>query len=155
MPALKSAIDASPTADLYQTDYQRWLFDNAALLRTGRLSEIDAANIAEELEDMGRSEARALGSHLEVLLLHLIKWQFQPAQQSSGWRGSIMNARYAISDLLTDSPSLRNRVPELVIKHYPRAWASAANETGLPGTAFPRDCPYALEALLDIDFWPG
>ena len=66
MPVLKSAIDASPTSDLYQTDYQRWLFDNAALLRTGRLSEIDAANIAEELEDMRRSEARALASHLEL-----------------------------------------------------------------------------------------
>ena len=91
MPVLKSAIDASPTSDLYQTDYQRWLFDNAALLRTGRLSEIDAANIAEELEDMGRSEARALGSHLKVLLLHLLKWQFQSAQQSSGWRGSILD----------------------------------------------------------------
>ncbi len=40
------------------------------LLRAGRLSEIDVAHIAEEIEALGRSERRELVSRLAVLLLH-------------------------------------------------------------------------------------
>jgi hypothetical protein len=147
--------DGRPALDaLYETDYVRWLFENAALLRAGRLEELDRLNIAEELEDMGRSEARAMGSHIEVLLLHLLEWQFQPDERGNSWRGAILNARYAIADLIGDSPSLRNRLPDAVMRRYPRAVKRASAETGLPEQTFPAACPYAIEDLLRDDHWP-
>lgn len=147
-------VAAPAVADLYESDFYRWLLENANLLRTGRVSEADLDRIAEELEDMGRSERRALGSHLSVLVAHLLKWQFQSTQRSSSWRGSIHNARSSIQDLLDDSPSLRNQLAPLVASKYRNARFNAANETDLPESAFPDDCPYPLDDLLNFDFWP-
>jgi hypothetical protein len=143
-----------PVADLYETDYSRWLFENARLLREGRFSEVDIANVVEELEDMGRSEKRALRSHIAVLLVHLLKWQVQPANRSSSWRGSIYNARDAIHELLSESPSLRNRLPELIADRFPIARRNAINETELPESSFPLDCPFDIGQLLKTDYWP-
>jgi hypothetical protein len=72
-----------PLCELYEQDYVRWLLENAALLRSGQLEALDVTNIAEELEDMARSDVRAVGSHLAVVMLHLLMWQHQPAQRSS------------------------------------------------------------------------
>ena len=143
-----------PAADLYETDYSRWLFENARLLREGRFSEADIANVVEELEDMGRSEKRALGSHISVLLLHLLKWQDQAANRSSSWRGSIYNARDAIQELLSESPNLRNRLPEPIADRFPITRRNAINETDLPESSFPVDCPFDIGQLLDTNFWP-
>jgi hypothetical protein len=103
---------------------------------------------------MGRSERRALASHLCVLLHHLLKWQYQPSQRSGSWRGSVYNARRSAIKLLSESPSLRARLPELVSDEYPHARFNAANETGLPEADFPWECPYDVEALTDEGFWP-
>ena len=154
MGLAKKSSSPPPIADLYEADYSRWLFENARLLRDGRFSEADIENIAEELEDMGRSEKRAVASHLAVLLTHLLKWQFQPDQRSSSWRGSIYNARSSVGDLLSESPSLRNRVPELVTDRYRIARNNAIIETGLAEDTLPLDCPYTPEQVLDPDFWP-
>jgi hypothetical protein len=145
----------APVADLYETDYSRWLFESARLLREGRFAEADIANIVEELEDMGRSEYRAVASHLGVLLAHLLKWEHQPQQRSNSWRGSIFNARRAIAKRLTESPSLRGRLAEALADEYEDARYNAANETGLPDSAFPLACPYNVEQALDPGFWPG
>lgn len=145
---------AGRLSELYEQDYVRWLFENAALLRNRQLEALDVENIAEELEDMARSDVRALGSHLAVVMLHLLKWEHQPGHRSSGWRGSIYNGRTAVRDLLEDSPSLRNRLPELVARQYPRARYNAANETGLPESTFPDTCPYTIDQLLSTDYWP-
>jgi len=149
----KKANRADP--ELYESDYSLWLFENARLLREGRFAEADMTNIAEELEDMGRSEYRALGSHIGVLLLHLLKWQFQPGHRSASWRGSIFNARDSIDRLLRESPSLRKHIPNLARDRYPAARYNAANETDLPEATFPLACPYDPEQLLDADSWPN
>ncbi|HYN78226.1 MAG TPA: DUF29 domain-containing protein [Lamprocystis sp. (in: g-proteobacteria)] len=145
----------APVAGLYETDYSRWLFENARLLGEGRFAEADIANVMEELEDMGRSEYRAIESHLSVLLLHLLKWEFQPQQRGNGWRGSIFNSRRAIAKRLKESPSLRGRLVEVLREAYPDARYNAANETGLPDSAFPAECPYHVDEALNPGFWPG
>jgi len=145
---------AEHLSELYEQDYVRWLFENAALLRAGHLEALALENIAEELEDMARSDVRAVGSHLAVVMLHLLKWQYQPEARSSGRRGSIYNGRTAVQDLLEDSPSLRNRLPALASRQYPRARFNAANETGLPESTFPERCAYSIDQLLSTDFWP-
>jgi len=142
-------------AALYETDYARWLFENAALLRAGRFDELDVANIAEELEDMGRSEGGAVRSHLRVLITRLLKCEHQADHRSSSWRGSIYNARRSIAQRLQESPSLRRRLPDFVAHIHVDAVFNAANETDLPEATFPQACPYSIDQLLDIDYWPG
>jgi len=142
-------------SDIYETDFSRWLFENAALLRQGRFAEADIPNIAEELECLGRGERRAVENHLAVLLLHLLKWELQPEQRSSGWRDSIYHARHAANRLLRDSPSLVSHVPELVADGYEEARYKAILETELPESSFPEVCPYTVEQVLDKAFWPG
>ena len=61
----------------YEEDFYAWTVEQARLLRLGDLSAIDVANIAEEIESVGRSDRRALESRLTVLLTHLLKWRIQ------------------------------------------------------------------------------
>lgn len=154
MGLAKKIPSPPPIADLYEADYSRWLFENARLLREGRFSEADIENIAEELEDMGRSEKRAVGSHIAVILTHLLKWQFQPDHRSSSWRGSIHNARRATAKLLNESPSLRPQITDMIAAEYEDARYNAILETGLAEGTFPLTCPYTPEQVLDPDFWP-
>ena len=81
------------TKTLYETDYVEWADTMAALLRAGRLSEIDVENVAEEIEDLGKAARRAVRSQLKRLLMHLIKQRIQPERAGTSWRVSIQNAR--------------------------------------------------------------
>ena len=155
MALATKAPKPTPDLELYETDYYAWLVHNAALIRAGRTKEADLAHIAEELEDMGRSEKRALDSHLVVLLQHLLKWQLQPKRRSKSWRLSIDNARDAIEELLSDSPTLRRRVPEAIEGRFAIARRNAITETGLPESDVPAICPYTPEQILDPSYWPG
>jgi hypothetical protein len=139
----------------YDDDLVGWAAANAALLRAGRLAQVDALNLAEELEDLGKSERRSLKSHLGNLMLHILKWQFQPGLRGPSWRLSVNNARAAAADILEDSPSLRPALQALVDKAYPLARRNAIAETGLHEATFPQDCPYTIDQLLDDAFWPG
>jgi Domain of unknown function DUF29 len=58
----------------YEEDYYAWTVEQARLLRSGDLTAVDIANIAEEIENRGRSDRRALESRLTVLLTHLLKY---------------------------------------------------------------------------------
>ena len=139
---------------LSEHDYHAWLLEQAARLRARQFGQIDYEVLAEELEDMGRSERRAVESHLKNLLIYLLKWAKQRERRSGSWRDSIDNARDALADLLQDSPSLRPQLPEFVKRQYPRARRSAANQTGLAVATFPGTCPFRLEEILDADFFP-
>jgi hypothetical protein len=144
-------------SDLYNHDFYAWTQEQAALLREGAMHEIDAGNLAEEIESLGKSDRRALGSHLRNLLLHLLKWQYQPAGRHTGhsWRSSIRNARAEMAVLLEDSPSLGREVSGLLTRWYPLARQDAADETGLPLATFPETCPWAPAQVLDSAFWPA
>ncbi|MHB1954745.1 MAG: DUF29 domain-containing protein [Sulfobacillus sp.] len=140
---------------LYEQDFYAWANEQAGLLRTGKLSEADVEHIAEEIESMGKSEKRELVSRLTVLLLHLLKWQFQPARRGSSWETSIANTRDDIADHLADNPSLRAQLDATITAAYRRAYRDAASETGLGKSAFPPACPWSFEKMIAEDFWPG
>jgi hypothetical protein len=142
-------------ADLYAADYDAWINAQAALLRGGRLTDLDALRLAEELEAMSRRERNELVSRLVILIAHLLEWQYQAAHRSSGWRGSIVEQRVQIDRELRLSPSLKPFVPEAVSQAYPDALRIATQETGLDRSVFPADCPYGSAELLDDAFWPG
>jgi len=147
----------SPHPELYDQDFYQWTQEQAALLREGAWQDLDVLNLAEEIESLGKSDRRALGSHLRNLALHLLKWHAQPAGRHPGpsWRQSIRNARAEIAVLVEDSPSLRREVPGLLVRWYPLARLDAADETGLPLTLFPEACPWTPAQVLDDDFWPA
>jgi hypothetical protein len=86
--------------------------------------------------------------------MHLLKWYYQPSERSGSWRSSIRNARLEIRDILEESPSLGRQVPDLFAKRYPRARADALDETGLPDAILPQACQWAVEQVLDDNFWP-
>lgn len=139
---------------LYERDYAAWLEQQAALARAGKPALLDLANVAEELEDMSRRERRALESQLIRLLMHLLKWQFQPAFRSGSWHLSIRDSRRRIGRILRDSPSLRPYLPAVLKDCYAAARGDAAAETGHPITVFPQVCPYTPDQISDPDFLP-
>ncbi|MCC6136513.1 MAG: DUF29 domain-containing protein [Candidatus Contendobacter sp.] len=142
------------TAEMnYETDFYLWTQQQAALLRQGQWSQVDAANLAEEIDSMGKSDRRAIWSHLINILLHLLKWQYQPDRRGNSSTESIDNGREQLDWLIKDSPSLRPKLPQFVDDIYPRAQRKAAHETGLPLSTFPKQCPFTLDQITG-EYWP-
>jgi Domain of unknown function DUF29 len=144
--------DRSPS--LYEKDYVLWAETIAQQLRSQSYDQVDWNNLIEEIETLSRRERKALQSNLIVLLLHLLKWQFQAEMRSGSWGGSIVEHRQRIQDDLQDSPSLRSVLPEIWESAYQKAIARAVAETGLAVKTFPIECPYRLEEVLDDGFLP-
>ncbi len=106
-------------AELYEQDFFEWTQTTAALIRAGKWQAIDPESIAEEIESLGKRDRRELGSRLQLLVMHLLKWYYQPSERSGIWRGTIEDQRTEILDLLGDSPSLRRQVPAILAQRYP------------------------------------
>ena len=139
---------------LYDRDFYAWANEQAALLRAGRLAEADIENIAEEIESMGRSEKRELVNRLTVLLLHLLKWQFQPSFRGTSWRLTIEEQRYRLEDHLKDNPSLKAQLEQAMRDAYRLALVEAERETGLARGTFPAAYPHDYDTATRSDFWP-
>ncbi len=151
-PSIRTA--PKPTSSLYDADFVEWTRQTAALLRRGRFDDVDVQHLAEEVEDMGKRDRRTVESRLEVLLAHLLKWQYQPERRSGSWRATIRTQRSRLELTLRDSPSLRAEVPAMVSRRYVKAVALAADQTGIAATRFPRRCPYTGVQILDERYLP-
>jgi hypothetical protein len=132
---------------LYDTDFAAWSSHTAALVRAGRLEEVDLEHVAEEIEDLGKSERRSVRAQLRRMLMHQVKQQIQPKRNSASWASSIENARQQILDELEDSPSLRPYLEENLQKIYGQAVKQAVIETGVKASVA-EQCPYTLDQLL-------
>lgn len=141
--------------ELYHKDFYAWINSQIDLLRQNRVQELDRDLLVEELEDMGKRHQNELVSRLIVLIAYLLKWQYQPEHRSSSWRGSIIEQRVQIRRGIRSSPSLKPFLIEAIRESYPDALHIACKETGLDKSAFPEQCPYQEQELLDEDFWPG
>ncbi|HYW45951.1 MAG TPA: DUF29 domain-containing protein [Bryobacteraceae bacterium] len=141
-------------AELYDTDFSEWSFRNAELLRSGQFDEADLEHIAEEIEDLGKSRRRVLESAVIQILMHLLKYEKQPAKRSRSWLASIAKQRVKIRRVVRESPSLRPQLPEMLTECYPDAVKVASIETGIATAEFPEVCPFTLEMLLDDEFPP-
>jgi hypothetical protein len=143
------------TLATYETDFYLWTQQQAELLRHGEFNrmDLDCENIAEEIESMGRGQTHSLGSYLHNVLLHLLKWRYQPERRGKIWQLSIINGRHQIERLLKESPSLTPKVATLIADEYRHARKIAALETGLPSSAFPEACPFTVEQITG-DCWP-
>jgi hypothetical protein len=144
-----------PRSPLYDRDFYAWANEQAALLRDGKIAQADIDHIAREIESMGKTEKRELVSRLTVLLLHLLKWRFQPAKRSVSWETSVKVQRNLLADHLEDNPSLKPLIPRAIERAYQIGSLEAIAETGLPATCFPAECPWSPDQIMDPDFWPA
>jgi hypothetical protein len=145
--------------DLYDLDFFEWTQRNAELLRNRCLSEIDVDNLAEEVADMGKRDRREMDSYLTRLILHLLKWQMQPALRygqsgRSSWLNSIVHSRLMLEKIFKQSPSLTRLAEESLLEIYPGAVREASVQTQIDRKSFPQSCPYTLAQLLDEDYLP-
>ncbi|MDD5462009.1 MAG: DUF29 domain-containing protein [Methylococcales bacterium] len=136
----------------YQKDFYSWTCEQAELLKAGRFNELDVVNLIEEIETMGRSEKRELESCLAVLLVHLLKWQYQPTRRGRSWQLTIQEQRLEFFDVLNDNPGLKPQLQALLLHAYQKAKIRASKETGLDLDVFPSDCPWEFAQLIDDAF---
>jgi hypothetical protein len=146
------------SATLYETDYYAWIQDQVARLRAmAGDNRIDAELLAEEIEDLGKSEFRAVKSYLALILEHFLKIEYAEDSRSvDHWKREIQVFRDNLQDYLT--PSLRKKSTEIIGRCYRNARLNALNfiEENNTGTepSLPEDCPYTLDQVLDPDWFP-
>ena len=131
----------------YDGDFAAWAFEQARRIRALRSNDIDIANIAEEIESLGKGEVSKLESLIEVILLHLLKWDYQPLLRSASWEISVHKCRHQVERHLRENPSLKPVLAAVVTDAYAGARFEAAKETGLPLQLFPAEIPYGWEEI--------
>lgn len=142
------------TQTLYDTDFNLWIEQTVNHLKNGNLKDLDLENLIEEIESMGRRDKREIISRSRILILHLLKWKYQPEKRTSSSIATINEQRYQIQLILQDSPSLKPYFRDNFADCYPMIRQDAAKETSLPLNSFPIDCPWSEEQILDADFFP-
>jgi hypothetical protein len=144
----------SPIKTLYEQDYYLWMQGTAKLLREGKINEVDLENLIEEIEAMSKAQKHALKSNLVVLLMHLLKYQYQTYKRSSSWVYTIVEHRRRLLYIVEDSPSLKRYFREVFNQCYQDARKDAATETKLSLDTFPIECPFSLEDVINPDYLP-
>lgn len=141
----------------YEKDVVAWAQEQAQLLRSGKLTELDIEHIAEEIEDVGKSEQRELANRMAHLLSHLLKWEFQPERCGASWEITINKQRKGIETRVKKTPSLKPLLtdPEWWSDAWDDAVVEASKETGMDDTEFPETCPWSIEEVMDRQFFPG
>jgi hypothetical protein len=138
----------------YDADFYPWANEQAALLRAGRLSELDVENIAEEIESIARREKRELVDMLTGLLRQLLRWRYQPGFRGRLWQLNIEQQRLRVSRRLSENPSLKTQLDEMIKSAYLFARLQAEQETGLASKTFPTASPFNFDEAMNPDFWP-
>lgn len=137
---------------LYERDLYAWSLEQARLLRDGRLDEVDAENVAEEILDVGSNEYDKLESALRVLLLHMLKWDHQPGMRTRSGENTIAEQRVRALRQLRKNPSLKSRRQEAIRDGYETGKLGASSETNLSVDHFPVECPYDWDTILNRPF---
>jgi hypothetical protein len=142
--------------DLYENDFFAWTQEQAKLIKKKAFDKLDITNLLEEVISMGKHEKRELASRLDVLLMHLLKWKYQPSHRVVSWELSIKEQRRQIYYHLEDNPSLKS--PKHLKATFERAYEialyEAAKETKLSYNAFPKVCEWTIAQVLDDNFLP-
>ena len=140
----------------YESDIVVWANQQAQHIRAGRFDQLDLVNLAEEIEDVGKSEKRELASRMAVLLAHLLKWKFQANFRGSSWAATITEQRKQVAYHLKEVPSLVQKLDdaEWVEMVWGRAKTQASAETGIGFDKFPDACPWPINQVRDTSWLP-
>jgi Domain of unknown function DUF29 len=141
---------------LYEQDFYAWAEETAQLLQSHQWDAVDLKNLIEEVVDLGKSQQRALQSSLRLVLSHLLKWKYQPERRSQSWQITITRERLNLDELLVESPSLRRFLNDTdwINTTYQRARREAMVGTVLSEEKFAIVCPFSVDEILDLDFYP-
>lgn len=139
--------------NLYERDYYLWIEDVLKKIQEKRWDEMDWENLWEEIDDMGKSQKQRLTNNLRILLMHLLKWEFQPQKRTNSWKFTIIEHRRRILEQLESSPSLKNLLNSNLEATYQKARKDASLETNLALNTFPNQCPYTIERILAEDWF--
>lgn len=141
----------------YEKDIVAWANEQASFIRAGRFDLLDLENIAEEIEDVGKSEQRELENRMAVLLAHLLKWQFQPTHRGASWQKTIKVQRTQVNRRIQKTPSFKHTLQD--DEWWDDTWGDAitqaSKETGIDVLKFPEICPWTPEQILDLEFFPN
>ena len=149
-------------SQLYDRDYYAWLQGMTDRLKDYQTTlsnlnqDLDWIHLLEELEDLSKHQRRELLNRLRVLIMHLLKWKYQPTEipyRGQSWLSTIVEQRSQLEGLLEDSPSLRSILEDWTIV-YERAVRDACKETGLAPAVFPKTCPFTIDDILNPNFLP-
>lgn len=143
------------TLNLYEKDFYAWTQEQAKFIKERALDKLDLQHLFEEIESMGAKERSELKNRLAQLMMHLLKWKYQPSRQSRSWQNSIDDQREELQDLLSDNPSLKSKVDEYFVKSYKKAVRQAISETGLDDSLFPKECEWSITEILTDNFLPS
>jgi hypothetical protein len=151
-------IATEPTEDkrsLYERDYYTWALQQARALKEHRLEELDWENLADEVEGLAKTERKELRSRLEVLLEHLLKWQFQASRRSRSWRATVAVQRLKIGEHLNENPGLKPSIMQVLAQAYRAARLDVTGRFLRRSDPQPPDsCPWTFEQMMDERFWP-
>jgi len=166
MKTTKKTVQSSPKklsvpapakeAVKYERDFSKWANDQAKFLKKREFAKLDIDNLIEEIEDLSKREKQRLTSYLEKLLMHMLKVKFQPQMHTSSWDRSIKIQSHKSQQTLSENPSLKSKLKDILNDAYFSARLEAMNETGLPDNTFPEKCPWVLKDIFpDIEkkYW--
>jgi Domain of unknown function DUF29 len=130
----------------YDTDILQWSEQQAELLRRRASNALDWDNLAEEIEDVGRSQLRAVESHLVQALLHDLKVEAWPLSRDvPHWRAEARGQRDDARSAFT--PSMRQRLDVAALYHRAlRRLPDVIDD--VPPLPVPPACPMTLDELL-------
>jgi hypothetical protein len=149
-----------PDEPRYDDDFYAWTQHQAAVLREMAVTDnrLDRDHIAEEIEDLGKSERNAVRSQIRRILEHLLKLSYSPAAPPRfGWIETVREARQDLSDRMT--LSLRRDAEAALERLYADARdraEAALRHFGEPEAAarLPQICPYALDQICEPNWYP-
>ena len=138
--------------ELYDHDFYAWTQETAALIAAGKWQEIDQALLADEVGGLGREDKREMARRVQRILKELLVWWAMPGERRGNWAAAIIAKRARLEDIVEDSPSLKAQLGEVMAKEY--RWARSKAQDRTTGYRFPETCPFTVEQVLDLDFFP-
>jgi Domain of unknown function DUF29 len=147
---------ATKAAELYDEDFYAWTQEQARALRTHFKGDnrLDVEHLAEEVEDLGRSELHAVESFIENVLEHLLKLDYSAwVEARNHWRAEVDAFRASIERRIT--PRIRQQVETELDALYDRARRAAGGSLHQREPDFvrrlPKQCPYDWDAIWHRD----
>ncbi len=139
---------------LYDQDFNLWLETMTNRLKENKLDDLDFENLAEEIQSLSHREQDILEENLMTILIHLLKWKYQPKTWSNSWRIMIDQSRKKTYRCILKSPSLQQYLHQVLDESYDHARQMVAIETGTGLETFPETNPFAEDEILDRTFLP-
>jgi hypothetical protein len=137
----------------YDQDFALWLEENIALLKAKNYNSVDWVNLIEEVEGLTRSDKRELENRLITLFEHALKRRYIPLPDCyRGWELTLIRTQRKLTQILRDSPSLRNYFTSLIEECYQNALKNIRVEYD---AILPDHLPFGedIDQLLLEEFW--